>query len=328
MPANLTPDYSRAEEQYKQAKTPEEKLQALELMMANIPKHKGTEKMQADIKRRISKLKKGEGKKSGKQTFSYHVEKQGASQVIIIGPPNAGKSSLINAVTNANLAVGEFPFTTRIMQPAMMPFENLQIQLIDTPAFHPDYYERWVLGLIRVADVALLMLDLGSPDLLDQMETTIKIIKEGRVELISDFPPEDDTEYGICKKKTLLVANKTDLPQASDHLDILKEFFPDRFGIIPVSAKTGAGIEDFKRILFENLGIIRVFTKAPGKKPDYNHPFILKTKQTVADLAVSIHKDLARNMKYARIWGEGYYEGQSVDRHQVLKDGDVIEIHD
>ena len=328
MPANLTPDYSGAEEQYKQAKTPEEKLQALELMMAHIPKHKGTEKMQADIKRRISKIKKGEGKKSGKQTFSYHVDKQGASQVIIIGPPNSGKSSLINTVSNANLAVGEYPFTTRIMQPAMMPFENLQIQLVDTPAFHPDYYERWVLGLIRVADVALLMLDMGNPDLLDQMESTIKIIKDGRVELVRDFPPEDDAEYGVCKKKTLLVANKMDLPQAQDHLEILREFFPHRYTVIPVSAKTGEGIEDFKRIVFENLGIIRVYTKAPGKKPDHNNPFILRSKQTVADLAVNIHKDLANNMKFARIWGKGYYDGQAVDKHQILKDGDIIEIHD
>jgi ribosome-interacting GTPase 1 len=210
----------------------------------------------------------------------------------------------------------------------MMPFENIQVQLVDTPAFHPEYYERWVLGLIRVADVAALTLDLGNPDLLEQLESIIKIIKEGRIELCREFPTESTNEYTTCRKKTVIIANKLDMPNAEDHLEILGEFYQDKFRIIPVSAKTGAGIEDFKRTLYENLGIIRVYTKAPGRKPELNNPFVLQTGKTVADLAVHIHKDLANNMKFARIWGKGFYDGQAVDRHQVLKEGDIIEIHD
>jgi len=326
VPANLTPEYHDAEEQFKAAKTPEEKLEALELMMATIPKHKGTEKMRADIKKRISKLHKGEGKKGGKRSFSYHVEKQGAAQVIIVGPPNSGKTRFVNTVTNAEFTVAAYPFTTRIMQPAMMPFENIQIQLVDTPGISPDFYERWVLGLIRNADIALLMADLSNPDLLDNIENLLNILEEGRVYLVKEMPKEKHL-IGVCHKKTLLIANKCEDPLASEHLEILEEFFGDRFNIIPVSCESKAGIESLRRTIFENLGIVRVYTKTPGRKPEMEHPFILEEGKAVEDLAFSIHKDLARHMKFARIWGEGYYDGQPVDQHHPLKDGDVIEIH-
>lgn len=327
MPANLTPEYHDAEEQFKASKTPEEKLQALDLMMAVIPKHKGTEKMRADIKSRISKLRKGEGKKGGKRTFSYHVEKQGAAQVVIIGPPNSGKTRFVNTVSNARFDVGDYPFTTRIMQPAMMPYENIQIQLVDTPAISRDYYERWVLGLVRNADMAMLVADLSNPDILDNIENLLKILEEGRIHLQRDFPGKHPPP-GICYRKTLLAANKCENPIASDHLEILTEFFGDRFSIFPISCESLQGVEEFRKALFENLGIVRVYTKAHGRKPDRDHPFILETGKTVEDLAFSIHKELAGNMKFARIWGEGYYDGQPVDRHHPLKDGDVIEIHE
>ena len=327
MPANLTPEYYDAEAQYKSAKTPEEKLEALELMMATIPKHKGTEKMRGDIKKRLSKLRKGESKKGGKRTFSYHVEKQGASQVIVVGPPNSGKTRFVNTVSNAHFAVGNYPYTTHIMQPAMMPYENIQIQLVDTPAISPDYHERWVLGLIRNADMALLVADLSNPDLLDNIENLLTILEEGRVKLVRDFP-EGKPPIGICLKKTILAANKCESPLAEEHQEILDEFFGDRFKICTFSCETGEGLDDLKKTIYENLGILRVYTKAPGRKPDLNNPFILTEGKTVSDLAFSIHKDLARHMKFARIWGEGYYDGQPVDQHHSLKDGDVIEIHE
>lgn len=327
MPANLTPEYKNAEEQFRAAKTPEEKLHYLELMLAVIPKHKGTDKMQADIKRRIAKLRKSEeAKKGGKRTFSYHVDKQGAAQIIIIGPPNAGKTTFINTVTNAQLPTADYPFTTRIMQPAMMPYENIQIQLVDTPAIHPDYFERWVLGLIRNADIAALMSDLNNPDLLDNLENLISILQEGRINLCKDFLKDPDPP-GICRKKTLLLANKKDSPLSDEHLEVLQEFYSDKFTIIPISCQTGEGIEEMKHKLFHNLNIVRVYTKAPGKKPDLKNPFILDNGETVGDLAYQIHKDIAAKMKFARIWGKGYYDGQPVDRSHKLNDGDIIEIH-
>lgn len=327
MPANLTPEYKDAEEKYRQAKTSEEKLEYLELMLATIPKHKGTDKMQADIKRRIAKLKKGESKKGGRRQLSYHVEKQGAGQIILIGPPNTGKTKLINTVTNAQFNTGDYPFTTRIMQPAMMPFENIQIQLVDTPAIHPDYYERWVFGLIRNADMAVIVADLSNPDVLDNLDSLITILDEGRITLTREFPEEKPLP-GYSEKKTLLVANKIDMEIAGEHLEILKEFFDEQFKIFPISCETGKGISELKRAIFENLDIIRVYTKTPGKKPDTTHPFILKTGKAVEDLAYHIHKDLARNMRFARIWGKGYYDGQPVDQHHPLQDEVVIEIHE
>ncbi|MCD4784134.1 MAG: TGS domain-containing protein [Candidatus Eremiobacteraeota bacterium] len=327
MSANLTPEYRNAEEKYRQAKTSEEKLEYLELMLTTIPKHKGTDKMQADIKRRIAKLKKGELKKGGKRQLSYHVEKQGAGQVILMGPPNAGKTRLVNTVTNAQFNVGDYPFTTRIMQPAMMPFEDIQIQLVDTPAIHPDYYERWVLGLIRNADVAILVADLSNPDILDNLDNLISILEDGRITLTREFLKEKPVP-GFSKKKTLLAANKMDIEIAGEHLEILKEFFGEKFKIFPISCETGEGISEFKRAIFDNLDVIRVYTKTPGRKPDVKHPFILKAGKTVEDLAYHIHKDLARNMRFARIWGKGYYDGQPVDQHHPLQDEAVIEIHE
>jgi len=327
VPANLTPEYKDAEEKYRQAKTLEEKLEYLELMLATIPKHKGTDKMQADIKRKIAKLRKGESKKGGKRQFSYHVERQGAGQVILIGPPNAGKTKIVNTVTNARFSIGNYPFTTRIMQPAMMPFEDIQIQLIDTPAIHPDYYERWVFGLIRNADMAVLVMDLSNPDILNNLDNLITILEDGRITLTREFPTEKHVP-GYSKKKTLLVANKMDKEIAVEHLEILKEFFDDKFKIFPVSCENGEGIDELKKVIFKNLDIIRVYTKTPGRKPDMGHPFILKAGETVEDLAYHIHKDLARNMRFARIWGQGYYDGQPVDQHHSLQDGVVIEIHE
>jgi len=326
VPANLTPEYLDAEHQYKQAKTPEEKLEALDLMMATIPKHKGTEKMRADLKKRISKLRKGQEKKSGKRSFSYHVEKQGAAQVVVIGPPNAGKSRFINMVANVSFNVASYPFTTRIMQPAMMPFENIQIQLVDTPAIHPDFYERWVFGLIRNADMALLMADLGNPDLLDNIDNLLAILGDGRITLVKEFPTKK-APPGYCEKKTILAANKWDSELSEEHFEILGEFFQDNFKIFPISCESGEGIDEMRQSIYNNLGIFRVYTKISGHKPDMVHPFILEEGKTVEDLAYHIHKDIARNMRFARIWGKGYYDGQPVDQHHPLKDGDIIEIH-
>ena len=104
MPANLTPQYLKAEERYKQAKTDPEKLLALEEMLATIPKHKGTEKLQGDIKQRISRLKKESLKKKGSHHWEsdFFAVKEGAGQIVILGPPNTGKSQLLASLTSAH----------------------------------------------------------------------------------------------------------------------------------------------------------------------------------------------------------------------------------
>src|SRR5512135_280512 len=124
MPANLTPDYLAAEREYKAAQSQAEKVAALERMLATLPKHKGTEKLYADLKRRLSQARKDSQKKGAAHSAPFYaVEREGAGQVALVGPPNSGKSSLVAALTHAEPEIAEYPFTTRLPTPGMMPFE-------------------------------------------------------------------------------------------------------------------------------------------------------------------------------------------------------------
>ena|SRR5215471_6222501 len=164
MPANLTPEYLAAEREYKSAQTHVEKIEALERMLARLPKHKGTEKLQADLKRRLSQARKESQKKGGAHTVPFWVvEREGAGQVALIGPPNSGKSKLLCALTHARPEVADYPFTTRLPTPGMMTFENVQIQLVDLPPLAAEFMEPWLPRVIRAAHAAVLVLNLNDP---------------------------------------------------------------------------------------------------------------------------------------------------------------------
>jgi len=327
MPANLTPQYLEAERKYKQAKTVEEKLSALEGMLATIPKHKGTEKLQADIKTRISRLKDQEkNAKRGKREDLYYIKKESAGQVVIIGPPNAGKSQLLASLTHAKPEVAPFPFTTQKPLAGMMPYENIQIQLIDTPPITHDFLESGMLGLIRNSDLVWLVINLSLDDPLAELEMVKKRLEEKKIRLCGDEKGVALQVGEICKK-TMILGNKNDLENAAENWEVIKELYSTSFSLYSVSAEKKQGLEELKRETFEKLEILRVYTKEPGKPADYTNPVILKKGQNVLDAAFIIHKDFAHNLKYARIWGKGKYEGQMVHRDQVLTDGDVIEFH-
>lgn len=324
MPANLTPDYMAADKKFKAATTPRDKLAALEEMLATIPKHKGTEKMQADLKRRIAKLRnevqqRKKGAARGKPFFQ--IDKEGAGQIVLIGGPNAGKSLLLGALTHAEPEVADYPFTTRAPQPGMCAYENVQFQLVDLPPITPEFEEGWLYGIIRTADAAVLVVDLAADDLLSETSAVLDRLATANVRLVAT------ATAGPGEKRTLVAANKLDARGAADRLALLREFLGGQLPVLPVSAEAGTGLDALREQMFHLLEVIRVYSKPPGKKVDLTAPFILHRGATVLDAAETIHKDFVANLKYARLWGGETYQGQMVGRDHVLTDGDILELH-
>ena len=328
MPTNLPPQYFDIEKKLKTAKTPQEKIDIMEELLSIIPKHKGTEKLQALYKTKIAKLKSTAHKKPAvaKYGLSFHIDKAGAGQIVLVGPPNAGKSMLIKSLTNADPEIGDYPFTTRIPSPAMMRFENIQIQLIDTPPITADYMETWHHELIKQADGILLLLDLTSQNSIDTFQTLLAKLKEKKIELIAEdkITPSD---ISLFCKKTIIVANKKDVPSAEENFNTLKKALEPTFVPISVSASRGDDLSHLKKKVFSLLNIIRVYSKVPGKKTDLDDPFTLKRGSSVMDMAKVVHKDFSQKLKYARIWSESKYQGQKVNRDHILEDEDVLELH-
>ena len=321
MPANLTPQYLEAERRFRQATTPDEQLAALNEMMATIPKHKGTEHMRADIRRRMAKVRTEAARKrsAGRGPTWQHVPREGAGQIVLVGPQNAGTSRLLAALSNASPVVAPYPFATRIPLPGMVAFENVQIQLVDLPPIAPETADPWLFALIRQADAALLVADLASDDLLSALEGTLGLLSRFNVRLGRIGSPEEGVP-------TVLIAAKMDVPGASERLEILRELVADRFPILVVSAEAGTNVDALRREMFALLNVIRVYTKAPGHRADVSTPFVLKRGATVQDAAAVVHKDFSERLKYARIWGARTFEGQMVQREHVLEDGDILEL--
>jgi ribosome-interacting GTPase 1 len=327
MPANLTPAYHTAEKRYRQANTTDEKLEALREMLAVMPKHKGTDKLQADLKRRISQLKEAAKKAPAvRQVPMWVIDKVGAGQVPVLGPPNAGKSALIAKVTHADVKVAEYPFTTQTPVPAMMPFENIQIQLIDAPAWSEDFDVGWIPELARRADACVLMADL-SDELSPMAIAYIVDAMEARDVVLVGRVPEEREGFEVCIP-TLLVGNKSESPGAAAVLAELRHLYEDRFNIVPISVEAESGLDIFKQALFDAMQVVRVFTKQPGKEADLGEPFVLPVGSTVHDLARKIHKEILESFKFGRLWGEsGRFQGQRVGEEHVLVDGDIVELH-
>ncbi|MDY7030389.1 MAG: GTPase [Thermodesulfobacteriota bacterium] len=327
MPANLPPQYFEVEKEYRLAKTNKEKIKALEAMLTIVPKHKGTDKLRGQLRKKISRLKDESQKKhaTSKRGYFFNIEKEGAAQVVLTGPPNVGKSEILSRVTKALSEIADYPFTTRKPIAGMMRFENIQIQLVDTPPLAKEYTEQWIFNIIRNADALLMVADLGT-DPLEQLETTLEELKRHKVKPIGKGLMEKADE-GFVNKSTLIVCNKNDLDGAPESFEALQDLYGEEFSLISISATEGVNLEQMKRSTFEILNIIRVYTKAPGKAEDRNAPFILKRGRTVQDLAERVHKDFAKKLKYARIWGSEKYSGQMVQKDHVLRDGDIIELH-
>ena len=327
MPANLPPQYHEAEKIYRSAKTPEEKVEALEAMLAIMPKHKGTDHLRAELRRRIAKHQEEAQRRpsTGKKGSSYNIRREGAGQIVLVGLPNAGKSQLVSTLTEAAPEVADYPFTTKVPAPGMMKFENIQIQLVDMPPLTDREAKPWLSHLLRNADVLLVMIDLGEDPLL-QMNAILAELEVMKVKLMG-MEVKDEFLIGVALKKALIVGNKNDLNNAVENYKLVQSRYGDKLPVVSISAQKGFGLEEMKRTIYNMLDIIRVYTKSPGAKADLNDPVILKTGSTVEEAAGSIHKDFLRNLKYAQVWGSGKFDGQKVSRGYVLEDGDVLEFH-
>jgi hypothetical protein len=326
MPANLTPAYREAEARFRSAVTREEKVSALEEMLRVIPKHKGTEKLQADIRSRLSKLKQEPRKKAGTKGHSHKIPREGAGQVVLVGPPNAGKSSLVASLTHAAPTVAPYPLTTREATPGMMSFEDVGIQIVDLPPLCQEHVEPWVYDLIRAGDLAWLVVSAESP--LSGFELTVELLEEKAIGLVPwGSGPPSEPRPGWTYRDALLVVTAMDRPGAQGDLEAFRELIGTPWPVHPVSNTAPAGLEELTQSTFQALDIIRIYTKEPKKDPDMSRPFTLPRGSTVGDLARAIHKDIADRFKFARVWGPSTYDGQSVHDAHVLEEGDVVEIH-
>lgn len=328
MPANLPPQYVAAEQNLKKAKDPEEKVAILEEMWALLPKHKGTDKVQADIKRRLSRLKKEAEKRGrGKKGFSIKVEREGAGQLALIGPPNSGKSSIVSCLTNAEPKVAPYPFTTAMPYPAMMPYLDIQVQLVDLPPIAPGHLPFWVVNIVRNADAEVFVIDASAEDCLDRMEEVVSELDRRMIGLAKRAGP-DEVPAGYMDKKVLLVANRMDCDNAPANLDRISEFYAERFDVFPLScaARDGQRMEELRKAIFDLLDVIRVYSKQPGSKPDMGSPFTVRAGSTILDFAAHVHKDFAKGLKQARVWGSARFDGQVVSRDHVLRDADIVEL--
>ncbi|WP_461865992.1 OBG GTPase family GTP-binding protein [Thermococcus sp.] len=385
MPTNVTAEYLAAEEEYRNAKTIPEKIRALEKMYATVPKHKGTEKLRLQIKRRLSELRKELEKQQAQKKgggYSFSVRKEGAAQIVLVGFPNVGKSSLLTKLTNADVDIANYPFTTVEPIPGMMNHHDVQIQLVEVPGLVEGAalgkgMGTQLLSVVRNADAIAIVIDLshdpirqmkvllkeferagikvnkrkpkieikrmpsggiiinGQENIKGELSEIMKMLREERIHsaeitvkepvTLEDF--SDALDESLVWKRAIIIASKGDAPGSRENYEKLIKAYGEKFRIVPVSVKIGANLNEVKDALYELAGIIRVFTKSPGEEPAYP-PIPMKKGSTVLDVAKKVHKEFAKNFKYARVWGKSVkFPGQRVGADHILEDGDIVEIH-
>ncbi len=341
MPANLTQEYKRAEAAFRKAREPRERLECLNLMLRTIPKHKGTERLQADIKTRIKQL--GEElstarKGAGRRGPSHVVRPEGAAQIALVGPPNVGKSALHARLTGSHSEVAPYPFTTAEPVAGMLPWEDIHFQLVDLPPIAREHRLPWIGNALQPAHGCMLVVDMQEPDCIESVEAVIDLLRQMRITLVASCEREGEGTGGTpgeealpdpfaVRLPTLLVANSLGrCPDPDGELEALQELLGTSFPIMAVSAVTGQGCDEIGAWWFRALDVVRVYSKVPGRPPDMSQPFTIRRGDAVRDVARLVHRDVASELKFARIWS-GALQGQQVGRDYLLSDGDVVELH-
>jgi ribosome-interacting GTPase 1 len=340
VPANLSPEYKKAEAAFRSARDPKERLDCLKEMLRTIPKHKGTEHLQAEIKTRIKHLtdEVADAKKKGGRRGPAHVIRcEGAAQVSLIGAPNVGKSTLHARLTGSHAEVGPYPYTTQSPLPGMLAHEDVHFQLVDLPPVCREHPVPWIGNALQPADACVLVVDTQDPASVDHVVTILELLAEKRVTLLGqddeggsgeDSGEDEVSDPFAIQLPTLLLATKADLSSGVEQdVEALEELVGVRYPFLVVSAKTGEGLDRIGPWLFETLGIVRVYTKAPGRPPEMNRPFTVRRGATVYDVARLVHGDIAASLKYARRWVDAQHSGQQVSRDTPVGDGDVLELH-
>lgn len=337
MPANLSPEYKAAEAAYRQANAPKERLERLREMLRTIPKHKGTEHLQADIKTRIRQLTEelAAGRKGGARSGPSHVVRpEGAAQLALLGPPNTGKSTLHDRLTGSRAAAGPYPFTTQLPQPGMLPYEDVHLQLVDLPPITAEYMAPWIVNALQPADAALLVVDVAAPDCLDRLSDLLAALASRKITLVPDWErPRTDAEGGsgfedpfaIRLPAALVAARADQSPNVEEEVEVLQELVDVRYPSMAVSARTGSGLEALAGWLFRTLEVVRVYTKAPGRPPDFSQPFTVRRGDTVYDVARMVHQEIADRFKFGRLWRNAAANGRQVGRDYRVADRDVLE---
>jgi len=297
MTTNPGYEYMDAEKKYLAAKTIDEKIRCLEEVIRTAPKHKSSEKLLANLKTRMAKLKAMQKReKSTKKGRSMGIKKEGDAQVTILGFTNSGKSQLLASLTDAKPKSSEIPFTTLVPEIGTLDLEGIKVQLVELPARIDD---KELLSIARASDLILVLIT--SLNELLQIGTILK-------------------KENILTKRLFLL-NKID-SISPEELNRLKAV-----NLLRISAEKKTGLEELKQKIFENIDLIRVFTKEPGKKQT-ERPMIVKKDSTVRDLADKIRKDFPDRFLKAVIWGKSAkFPGQTVGLDHRLSDKDIVELY-
>ncbi|MGZ0170316.1 MAG: GTPase [Planctomycetales bacterium] len=328
MAANLTVKYYLAEEAYRRAQTSEERLRRLEVMLQVIPKHKGTDHLQAAIRARIKEARAEvqAERDAPKQGRTFRIPRQGAGTVVVIGAPNSGKSRIVAELTNADPEVADYPFTTREPFPAMMVCRDVLIQLVDTPPVSHTPIEPYLVNYVRTADLVVLAFD-GSSD--DAPDETLNVIQqfESRKTLLSQKTGYDEGDFSKLRVQTLLAATRAADPDAAVRISLFREAMARDIPVAQVELQSDDSCDSLRNAIYESLGLIRVYTKAPGQTAVYEKPFAIPAGSTVETLAERVHHDFVARLKFAKLWGPGGHDGQQVGRDHVLQEADMVELH-
>jgi len=294
---NQSPFYQRAEQEFHEATTDEERIACLEIMMKEVPKHKSSENMRKNLTNRYKKLKMNvvKQKKSGKG--GQAGIKKADMQVVVAGFTNSGKSTLFKTLTGLNPKISPHQFTTFKPQLGTFKFEDAPIQIIDIPPF-PNHDK----SLINSTDTILFVIE------------NLEQIKEAEKFLYRS------------PAKIILILNKIeDYDKRKIEANLKSKFKKYDYIIIDCQNPTKPELEKLKKKVFETFPIIRIYTKEPKKEPS-KEPMILEKGSTFKEAAEKILKGMSTKIKRARVWGpSSKFGGQVIGLEHILKDKDVIE---